>query len=1753
MTKEGVERYTTLRDQHYASVAAVFGKIRIEIAKIEEHHQDVEALQAIQNTISALQVKHSTLVSTCQDFLIRSQTEQSKEDSENFRTTTNNNNMFLDEALACLQGTITKLTGQETAPSNISVASSKVTAKRAKAEAAKARLHYAKKEAEIKKQKAALQRVWDRLDERYGAPEMIEASLRQKLANFPKLTNKDAGKLYELADILSEVESVKEDQEYGPLLSYYDTSAGINPIVVKLPSGLQEKWTTHAVQYMSRHHVRYPPFAEFAQFVRYICRIKNNPCFMFDSGLTMGTQLKIDRTSSSKDKVVSRKTEVADNVYSKTSPSDAPPKGVKEDHCPIHKTKHSLAVCRAFRSKPIAERRHMLKKNRGCYKCCEFGHQAKECKAMVHCDCGSNDHPTALHVDGEEERKKFSTEQKEPSTTTGPTDDSVTTKCTRMCDVPSKSCAKMVLVKIFPEGDAGNSVKAYAIIDDQSNRSLARSTIFDQLNIDCKRTDYTLTSCNGRVRASGRKAHGLIIESTDGAVQHRLPPLIECEHIPDSREEIPTPDVARRYAHLHDIETHINPVDQDAEILLLIGRDLTEAHHVHDQRIGLDHMPFAQKLSLGWVIIGESCLGGVHQPDYNVVVNKTAVLTSHRPSMFTSCPNLYETREHPGTTSSEFHATNIFNRTEDDDRIGTSVEDRDFLQIMDGDFRRTEDGSWVAPLPFRQNRPRLPNNKAQALKRAKALSSSLRRDPLKKQHFITFMEGIISDGHAELAPPLKDGEECWYLPIFGVYHPKKPDQLRGVFDSSAKFNGVCLNDVLLSGPDMNNNLLGILLRFRRGEVAVMADIQRMFYCFRVSEKHRNFLRFLWYRDNCPNKVLVEYRMCVHVFGNTSSPAVATYGLRRTAQLGEEIYGTDMKEFVHRNFYVDDGLTSLLNSKQAIDLLQRTQQALKEGGLRLHKITSNSREVMDSFPEDDIAKDLRLRGLDSDAPVQRSLGVSWDVTRDTFTFSVGDEDKPGTRRGILSTVNSLYDPIGFLAPVTVQGKIILRELVSGTSDWDMPIPEEIADRWKQWKESLWALNNLQIPRMYIRGLSSVTRKELHIFSDASEKAIATVAYLKTIAPADNQVSFVLGKTKVAPKHAVTMPRLELCAALLAAEIGTFIKDNLDLAIEDTVYHSDSKVVLGYITNRTRRFYVYVTNRVQNILRHTRPEQWNYVPTHLNPADLGTRAVPAQQLAASTWLQGPEFLHSSHSQENTMSSMDGYALMEDDVEIRPEVTALATNVNKDSLGCQRFTRFSKWTSLLKAVAQLTRVASTFSTTGRPYDGNLDAKDLERAKRLIIRETQLDSFVEEMDALQKGSRVSKNSSIVKLDPYLDANGLLRVGGRLKSSKLGFEEKHPLIIDKSQHIAILLVRHYHEKVKHQGRHFTEGTVRAAGMWIVGSKRLVSSIIFRCVTCRKLRGRQEVQKMADLPPDRLEPGAPFTNVGVDTFGPWEIVSRRTRGGQANSKRWAVIFSCLTTRAIHIEVIEELSSSSFINALRRLHALRGVVKTFRSDCGTNFVGCVNLLKEYLLSNGIEWIFNPPHASHMGGAWERMIGIVRRILDSMMLHTSNKVLTHEVLVTFMAEVCAIVNARPLVSVSTDPENPQILSPSMLLTQKVNLPCESHPQTTDQDLYRAQWKRVRALADAFWNRWSSEYLVSLQGRHKWKDAKRNVKEGDLVLLKDKECHRNNWPVGLITKATSDEDGLTRKVEVRVYRDGGQHVFTRPVTEVIVLLES
>ncbi len=349
-----------------------------------------------------------------------------------------------------------------------------------------------------------------------------------------------------------------------------------------------------------------------------------------------------------------------------------------------------------------------------------------------------------------------------------------------------------------------------------------------------------------------------------------------------------------------------------------------------------------------------------------------------------------------------------------------------------------------------------------------------------------------------------------------------------------------------------------------------------------------------------------------------------------------------------------------------------------------------------------------------------------------------------------------------------------------------------------------------------------------------------------------------------------------------------------------------------------------------------------------------------------------------------------------------------------------------------------------------------------------------------------------------------------------------------------------------------TEGAIRAAGLWILGGKSLINSVLHKCITCRKLCGKLEEQHMADLPSERLKVCPPFTYVGLVVFGPWSVTSRRTRGGQAESKRWAIMFCCMSSRAVHIEIIEFMDTSSCINALRCFFALRGPVKQLRSDCGTNFIGaCKELgmdktVQRYLSEQGCSWEFNPPHSSHMGGSWERLIGIARRILDSMFLQLKTR-LTHEVLCTLMAEVTATINARPLLPVSADPEQPFILSPSVLLTQKTGVP--SPPgDFSDKDLYTKQWRQVQALANQLW---THKYLPCLQHRQKWTVPCRNLQVGDLVLLRDKQIARNCWPVARISAVFPGKDGHVRKVEVTKTDQGNIKSFLRPIAEVVLLL--
>ena len=659
------------------------------------------------------------------------------------------------------------------------------------------------------------------------------------------------------------------------------------------------------------------------------------------------------------------------------------------------------------------------------------------------------------------------------------------------------------------------------------------------------------------------------------------------------------------------------------------------------------------------------------------------------------------------------------------------------------------------------------------------------------------------------------------------------------------------------------------------------------------------------------------------------------------------------------------------------------------------------------------------------------------------------------------------------------------------------------------------------------------------------AIGAVSYLRTVqATGDVQVAFVLGKAKLTPAHATTIPRLELCAAVLGVEISELVIEELELDPNSVTYYTDSKVVLGYITNESRRFYVYVSNRVERIHRTSTPNQWNYVPTHLNPADLATRSIEASDLQASAWHTGPKFLLKSDPSTASDKGNAAAEMLPDDAEERPHVKVLATCVEtRTALGAERFNRFSNWATLKVAIAKL--ITAVRSRSYIRVQEDIPPTQLHKqAEAVIIRCVQHEAFRNDIESLKRSGKLPKSSLLAKLSPVIDKDGLLRVGGRLNQADLSNEERHPIILPKSSHVSALIIQHYHEKVQHQGRVFTHGAIRRSGYWIIGDKRLVNSIIDKCIKCKRLRGQCQIQKMADLPADRVSPAPPFSYVGLDVFGPWQICARRTRGGLAHSKRWAVLFTCMSTRAIHIEVIESMDTSSFINALRRFLAVRGPVIQLRSDCGTNFVGARNELQavlqssdvssitSYLLKEGCEWIFKPPHASHAGGAWERMIGMARRVLESVLADVPSKHLTHEVLTTLMAEVSAIVNARPLVPVSSDPDAPEILTPAMLLTEK---PQQLGPPAGDfkpEDLFSKQWRRT------------------LQPRRKWQSASRNLQIGDLVLLRCKDAPRNEWPLARITKADPDHDGKVRSVDLVTAKEGARKHYRRPVTETIVL---
>ena len=545
---------------------------------------------------------------------------------------------------------------------------------------------------------------------------------------------------------------------------------------------------------------------------------------------------------------------------------------------------------------------------------------------------------------------------------------------------------------------------------------------------------------------------------------------------------------------------------------------------------------------------------------------------------------------------------------------------------------------------------------------------------------------------------------------------------------------------------------------------------------------------------------------------------------------------------------------------------------------------------------------------------------------------------------------------------------------------------------------------------------------------------------------------------------------------------------------------------------------------------------------------------------------------------------FELNADDVEVKVHsVLTTKASILKNSvtvLDPRCFNSSSSLFRLKRSIVNIQRMIESRrinkQSNWRPTSGPPIVEEMKQAESLIIKTTQWHAFKEEIIILRnlnnkdmfksrqssrkRNENIKKISSLCKLDPFLDQDGLLRVGGRLNKSTMDYQVKHPLILPKTGHVTELFIRHFHYcDQHHQGRGMTHNAIRQAGYWIINGRSVVHYFIQKCVTCRKLRGRFQVQKMAELPAERATPSSPFTYSGMDVFGPWYIKERRSQ-----LKRWGLIFTCLASRAVHLETLNTMESDSFINALRRFINRRGKIRQLYSDQGSNFVGARNELtaalkeidvapiKNFLLSQDCDWIdfkMNVPTASHMGGIWERLIRSVRSVLSSLLFEHGSQ-LDDEALRTLMTEAENIVNSRPLTTENlSDPDAPEPITPNHLLLMKSKVVLSPPGNFTRPDLYtRKRWRRVQYLADQFWTRWRREYCALQFKRQKWNNIKRSNQVGDIVLMCDEDIPRNKWPLARITKVYPSSDGLVRKVQLK--QASGDKLLDRPIHKLILI---
>ncbi|XP_043505316.1 uncharacterized protein LOC122526172 [Polistes fuscatus] len=887
----------------------------------------------------------------------------------------------------------------------------------------------------------------------------------------------------------------------------------------------------------------------------------------------------------------------------------------------------------------------------------------------------------------------------------------------------------------------------------------------------------------------------------------------------------------------------------------------------------------------------------------------------------------------------------------------------------------------------------------------------------------------------------------------------------------------------------------------------------------VHPDDRQYQRIFWVH----NDQIRTFELNTVTFGVASAPFLVIRTIKQLAKDEGAKYPIGA-EILNRDLYVDDLITGTNDIETLRKIRDQTIEILKRGGFHMRQWASNYRTILEGLE----MKNVDVEFFSGETPVLKTLGISWNAHHDHLIYSVAPIDlrERTTKRRILSEIAKIYDPLGLLGPIVLTAKILIQDCWKTKVDWDESVPNVLHSSWTKFAEQLTLVDNLTIERRLTA--DNYSESQIHGFCDASQVGYGGSLYVRSRDRVGNiHVRLLCAKSRVAPLKDTTIPRLELCGALTLARLYREVRTSCGLKPNKIIFWSDSMIVLGWLKRSSNTLKLYAANRVREIQDICVGITWRHVRTENNPADALSRGqLPREFIKNDSWFHGPSWLRRPESEWPTQ--------VEIKIDELPEIKKLSVFMTRIEPG-SIFQRFSSYTRLLKTIARCRRWIKT-----NLYRGEISTAEIIDTELQILRLVQDEQFRDEKKKLIDTGEI-KTTRLAALNPIIDETGLIRVGGRLRNANLPFQEKCPILLPSRNHVTDLLIRKFHEQNFHAGIQTTLYAVRQR-FWTLDGKNQVRKIIRNCVRCIRFRASGIQYKMGDLPKARVQENIAFSHIGVDFFGPLYAKEKKYRN-QGRVKIYGCIFVCMCIKAVHIELVSDLSTDAFLAAFRRFTGRRAIPAHVYSDNGTNFVGANNQLKDlYALINSdeyktkihnfatdqrISWHFNPPLSPHFGGLWEAAVKSFKHHFKRVVGET---LFTYEELNTFAVEIEAILNSRPLCPISSDPNDTTALTPAHFLVGKPlnKLPEENYENVPSNRL--SSWKHITKVRQDFWRRWHIEYLRELQKRQKWTNSQYKHEEGMIVILIDKNQPCMRWQLGRITDVHPGEDEVVQVVTVK-----------------------